>query len=218
MRIDSHHSYSERYALDHLGTILKRNRFDGSVLITASPIPTPDFVRAIVIDGLGDVPEDPRVRSVRYCVSGEIPDFTELEKRGLSLDLSGGLESVGRIAERHPALAIVIDDLGQPIRDEDEWARLIAAAAEIPQVCCKLSGLTRIAPSPRPFVQHGLRCFGPDRLMFGSDWPASLPDLTWKANLAAFTQAIGAQPIDVRERLLGETARRFYRIPEEPAS
>jgi predicted TIM-barrel fold metal-dependent hydrolase len=46
--------------------------------------------------------------------------------------------------------------------------------------------------------------------MFGSDWPAGLPDTAWKASLAAFTQAIGAQTIDVREELLGGTAERFY--------
>ena len=48
--------------------------------------------------------------------------------------------------------------------------------------------------------------------MFGSDWPASLPDHTWKENLALFTQSIGAQTIEVREQLLGGTAARFYAI------
>ena len=48
--------------------------------------------------------------------------------------------------------------------------------------------------------------------MFGSDWPNSLPEHAWKANLAAFTQAIGAQSIEVREELLGGTAARFYGI------
>jgi predicted TIM-barrel fold metal-dependent hydrolase len=48
--------------------------------------------------------------------------------------------------------------------------------------------------------------------MFGSDWPSSLPECSWKENLAAFTQAIGAQAIEVREELLGGTAARFYRL------
>ena len=48
--------------------------------------------------------------------------------------------------------------------------------------------------------------------MFGSDWPNGLPQYTWKAALAAFTQAIGAQPIDVREQLLGATAARVYGV------
>ena len=65
---------------------------------------------------------------------------------------------------------------------------------------------------PRPYVQRALSLFGPARLMFGSDWPNGLPQYTWKSALAVFTQAIGAQPIDVREQLLGGTAANVYRI------
>jgi predicted TIM-barrel fold metal-dependent hydrolase len=48
--------------------------------------------------------------------------------------------------------------------------------------------------------------------MFGSEWPVRLPDVTWKESLAAFTQAIGANPIEVREQLLGGTAAAFYSL------
>ena len=86
----------------------------------------------------------------------------------------------------------------------------MAQAAQFPQVFCKLTAVARLSPAPRPSVQHALSVFGPRRLMFGSDWPEGLPDTTWKASLAAFTQAIGAQAIEVREELLGGTAERFY--------
>jgi len=42
--------------------------------------------------------------------------------------------------------------------------------------------------------------------------------VTWKATLAAFTQSIGAQPIEVREELLGGTAERFYQLPPRSAA
>jgi predicted TIM-barrel fold metal-dependent hydrolase len=48
--------------------------------------------------------------------------------------------------------------------------------------------------------------------MFGSEWPVRLPDVTWKESLAAFTQSIGAQPMEIREQLLGGTATEFYRL------
>jgi L-fucono-1,5-lactonase len=63
-----------------------------------------------------------------------------------------------------------------------------------------------------PYVRHVLRAFGPRRVMFGSAWPACLPESVWKETLAIFTQAIGAQPLEVREELLGGTAGRFYGI------
>ena len=92
--------------------------------------------------------------------------------------------------------------------------------AALPQVYCKLSGLVRLSRAPwkadslRPYVHHAIRCFGHRRVMFGSGWPDCLPEYAWKETLAAFTQALGAAPIPVREELLGGTAARFYRIPE----
>jgi L-fuconolactonase len=228
LRIDSHHSFSGRYPLEHLETILKRNRFEGSVLVTQASLPAPsypDFVRGlVVILDLHD-PQLPylldqyqlhtRFRGICHEFTGEIPDgLGELERRGLSLDAIAGPGLIARIAARFPSLRIVIDHLGRGAdpTEGDQWARDLAQAAECPQVFSKLSAVARMAPSPRRYVQHALAVFGPHRLMFGSDWPAGLPDVTWKASLAAFTQAIGPQTIEVREELLGGTAERFYAL------
>jgi L-fuconolactonase len=92
----------------------------------------------------------------------------------------------------------------------------MAAAARLPNVFCKISGLLTGLRRPwaaaplRPFVQHVLSVFDPNRLMFGSEWPACLPAAAWKETLAAFTQSIGVQSIEVREQMLGATAASFY--------
>lgn len=58
---------------------------------------------------------------------------------------------------------------------------------------------------------------GEHRLPFGSDWPYSLPQHSWKGCLARFTQAIGARRIPFREALLGDNAARVYGIaPDRP--
>ena len=64
----------------------------------------------------------------------------------------------------------------------------------------------------RQYTDHVVNCFGPGRMIYGSDWPVCLLAGSWKETVAAFTQAIGAQPIEVREKLLGGTAQQFYRI------
>ena len=64
----------------------------------------------------------------------------------------------------------------------------------------------------RPYVQHVLSLFAPDRLMFGSDWPVCLLAGSWKQVLAAFTQACGPIPSEQREQILGGTATRFYAL------
>jgi L-fuconolactonase len=220
LRIDSHHSFTGRYPLDHLATILKRNRFEGSILVgpEAWPVPDSEMVRAVVppldVARLDEYRSHPKFRGVICDLQAGVPDgLEELERRGLTLDVVGGLERVSALAEQFPSLNIAIAHLGAP--PGDDWPRDLERAAQCPRVFCKLSGVARLAPSPRPYVQRALAVFGPKRLMFGSDWPAGLPDVTWKASLAAFTQAIGAQTIEVREELLGATAARFYRLDDK---
>lgn len=216
MRIDSHHSFNDHYAVENLDSILKRNRFDGSILVCDTlQLELPEFVKAVILrtavpgGALLDAAQQyPLFRGI--CTS-ETESLHEMEMRHIPLDFSGDLRLVPGIAEQHPSLRIVVDHLGSP--PFDGWDRAIEEAARFPQVFCKLSGLMRIEPSPRPFVQFAMSVFGPQRLMFGSDWPTSLPEHGWKANLAAFTQSIGAQTMAVREEMLGDVAARFYNIP-----
>ena len=90
-------------------------------------------------------------------------------------------------------------------------------AAQIPGLHCKLSGMITeadhkswTAADLRPYVQHVLQLFGPERLMFGSDWPVCRLAGSWKQVLAAFTQACGPLPQTEREKILGGVAVKFY--------
>ncbi|HXB69610.1 MAG TPA: amidohydrolase family protein [Candidatus Acidoferrales bacterium] len=155
--------------------------------------------------------------------------LAELEARDLTFDLDN-LALVPEIAGRYSRLRIVIDHLGRPPVEPsrppaaghrnpfEAWARALERAAQHPLVFGKLSGLITHCPTRwkaedfRPYVQHALRTLGPHRLMFGSDWPSYLPEGTFKESLAAFTQSIGALPIEMREDLLGGTAERAYAL------
>jgi L-fuconolactonase len=64
----------------------------------------------------------------------------------------------------------------------------------------------------RPYVQHVLKVFGPERLMFGSDWPVCKLAGSWKQVLAGFTQACGPLSQEVRDLIIGDTAAAFYRL------
>jgi L-fuconolactonase len=204
LRIDAHHSHSAQYSLAYLESILKRNRFEKSILV-GPPQPAPDFVAGIIVP-IDSFSPDRRICGVQVR---ELADFPRAAGLGLAVDLLHLLPQVPGIARENPGLTLVVDHLGYPATDT--WPFDIERAAAFPNVYCKLSGLTMF-DQPRPYVQRALSLFGPGRLMFGSDWPNGLPDHTWKSALAAFTQAIGAQPIDVREQLLGATAARVYRI------
>jgi L-fuconolactonase len=195
-----------------------------------------DLTDARVGDTLDRLQRNPRFKGVRHLVQDEPDDewllredvvrgLRELESRGLPYDLllyPRHLPVVPRLAEQVPRLRMVIDHIAKPpiaTGRLEGWAEDLARAAAIPHVYVKLSGMiTEAGPGEwkaaglAPFVAHALRVFGPDRSMFGSDWPVCLLADTWKAALAAFTQAIGPQPVGVRERLLGANATEFYRL------
>jgi L-fuconolactonase len=185
---------------------------------------------------LDELQKRPKFKGVRHPVHDEADDnwllrpdvlagLAELARRGLPYDLllrPQHLPLVPQIAERVPELRMVIDHIAKPRIAEqvlEPWAHDMEEAAKLPQVYCKLSGMITEAVWPsgkadqlRPYVSHVMRIFGPDRLMFGSDWPVCMLAGIWKEALAAFTQSIGVQPIGIREKLLGETAQKFYRI------
>ncbi len=188
---------------------------------------------------LDQLQRHPKFKGVRHPVPEESGDWLfradglsgldELARRQLPFDLllqSNQLALLPRLADRLPSLSLVLNHAGKPpiaAREIEPWASDLARAAEIPRLTCKLSGL--IAQADRaawtsadlmPYVQHALTCFGPDRLLFGSDWPHCLLAGNWKRSLAAFTQACGPLSVETRSKILGETAMRVYGI-EQPA-
>jgi L-fuconolactonase len=98
------------------------------------------------------------------------------------------------------------------------WMGLMRELAVHPHVYLKLSALhsapTRSwgIPDLTALFSFLLEQFGPERLMFGSDWPYCLPDYSWKECLARFTQALGPRSQDMRNLLLGATAQRAYSL------
>lgn len=123
--------------------------------------------------------------------------------------------------QRHPSLRTVLDHAGKPAIGQhgfDVWADAIARLAKQPQLVCKLSGLlTEVdenAPPSfvEPVVAHVFACFGPERVMWGSDWPV----LTQRASYTewlSFAQALVARHAPGHEQsVFSQNARRFYRL------
>jgi len=97
------------------------------------------------------------------------------------------------------------------------WKEAFVAAARFPNVFCKLSGMVTEAdwkgwtPADlRPYVQLALESFGPDRLMFGSDWPVSLLAAPYGRVVDGLVEALGPITAAERGKIFGGTAARFY--------
>lgn len=125
--------------------------------------------------------------------------------------------------ERAPGLRAAIDHLSKPpiaAGRLDPWRELISAAAGFPNVCCKLSGMvTEADPANwrledlRPFADHVLSTFGPERVMVGSDWPVCLLAASYAEVLNA-ARTIVAAWVDPQQAaaVFGGNAVRFYRL------
>ena len=74
---------------------------------------------------------------------------------------------------RNPGTKFVLDHVGKRPRDDRAWAQGVTALAELPNVSCKLSGLSTEF-DPQGTAARALEWFGADRCMFGSDWPVCL--------------------------------------------
>jgi L-fuconolactonase len=150
-----------------------------------------------------------------------------LEERGMPFDvvavLPRHLEIVSLLAERFPALTLVVDHLGHPPIGSDDgggWSALIARAAQHPRVVAKVSGLygtvdgagAVTTESIRPAVERALEVFGPRRLLYGGDWPVSVLAGGYRATWAALRPLLDELSADDRDRVLGRTAADVYQL------
>jgi L-fuconolactonase len=179
---------------------------------------------------------DRGLRGIRHLIHREDdPDWlvrADVE-RGLSLIASYGLtfdvvavfpnhlRHVATVADRHPDLVLVIDHLAKPpIRGTgwDVWRRQMADAADRPNVMAKLSGLDTAAGTDwttdelRPSVDVALEAFGPDRLLFGSDWPVCLQVSAYGDVVSATERSLEGLTPTERAAVFGGAAQRVYRL------
>ena len=146
-----------------------------------------------------------------------------LEKHGVPFDLLfyvKHLRHVPTLASQLPTLPMVIDHLAKPrIKDRrtDDWLPHLQTAATFPNVYCKLSGMITEAdwrhwtPADlKPYVQTALEAFGPERCMFGSDWPVCELAGTYQQVYDALLEALGPISAEEHRQIFGGTAARFY--------
>lgn len=153
------------------------------------------------------------------------PALVAMVDEGLSFDalvFTRHLPAIISLAEAFPRLGIVIDHGAKPPfgspADLTLWRRHMAMAAQCANIACKLSGLfTELAPGQTadqasPVADHLLACFGPDRLMWGSDWPVVNLAAGYGAWLDWTRHWLENKGSRTREMILSRTARTFYRL------
>ncbi|MTH66190.1 amidohydrolase family protein [Paracoccus shanxieyensis] len=195
-----------------------------------------DLTAAHAVTDLESRAENPRFRGIRpmlqdiadtnWLLTAPRPEaLAALPRLGLTFDALVTRRHLGVLAEfaaRNPDLAIVIDHAAKPQPDEHSaWAQGMRALAADPRIHCKLSGLlTELAPGDlhdplpalRPLVAHLLDWFGPQRLIWGSDWPV----LNLAGSFAQWRDLTDELLRDLsaadRAAIMGGNAARFYGV------
>lgn len=153
-----------------------------------------------------------------------------IERLGLRFDAlvkPWHLKALLAFAQRHPGLPVVIDHAAKPQLAQGwaadwagPWQRGIAALAALPQVCCKFSGLLTEAAhldsaaaavaALRPVWDTLLQAFGPERLLWGSDWPVLTLAADYERWVEVSEVLIGELSPAQRAQVWHDNAQRFY--------
>jgi L-fuconolactonase len=197
---------------------------------------------ADVLAELRELPGGDRLAGIRHPVLIE-PDPDWLVRpavlRGLAAVAAAGLayDVVGEprhlpaavtAARRLPGLRFILDHLGNPDMSpepSEPWASAFTQFAALPNTTAKLSGILAVPPPPgttpgpdplahiRPYYDFALHDFGPNRLMFGSDWPPSTLDAPYTEVIAAARALTAALSSTEQAAIFSGTARRTYQLP-----
>jgi L-fuconolactonase len=178
----------------------------------------------------------PKLAGVRHIVHDEAdddfmlgPDFrrgiAQIREFDLTYDLllfPKHLPVAAKLVAEFPEQPFVLDHLAKPdIRRQKfcRWQADLALLAEFPNVHCKLSGMVTEAAWKQWQPDDFHRCldivfavFGPERVMFGSDWPICNLSGDYAATLKIVTGYVRGFPAGVREQIFGGNCARFYGI------
>lgn len=195
---------------------------------------------ADAIAALREVPGAAFLAGIRHPVLFE-PDPGWLARpevlRGLAAVAAAGLAFDLVVTPQHlpaavaaaaalPELAFVLDHLGNPEvvwPVDEQWAASVRELAALPNTACKLSGILGV-PAPghaatsvahmRPYYEIALNGFGPDRMMYGSDWPVSTLRSRYERVIGAARALTAGLSTADRTAIFSGTARRIYGLSD----
>ena len=148
-----------------------------------------------------------------------------LADQGPSFDLQlipQQMERIAALMQRLPALNVVLCHCGSPWEQTgaglEQWKRGLAALAVLPNMRCKISGLGMFNPTwegdqLEPIIHEAVDYFGPDRIMFGSNFPVDKLYGSYDKLWRAYEDALCRYTASERQQMLIDTAKGFYHLP-----
>jgi len=188
-----------------------------------------------VKDQLDYLSQFKKLKGFRHIVQAE-PDGFLLQKDfldgikaladfGYTYDLlifPGQLQEAVRFVRQFPNQKFVLDHMAKPLiraGSLEPWTKQITALASAGNIYCKLSGMVTEADwkkwAPKnflPYLDVVFSCFGPKRLLYGSDWPVCLLASTYPQQLAIVEDYLNQLTPSEKQGIMGENAIQFYNL------
>jgi predicted TIM-barrel fold metal-dependent hydrolase len=130
------------------------------------------------------------------------------------------LPDAKKLVEACPDTRFILDHCGNPnvqARDHTQWRKDMAQIAKSKNLVCKVSGIVASAKKGKwdaddlaPLINHTLDVFGPDRVMFGGDWPVCTLAATYKQWVTALKAIVKQRKISEQKKLFHDNAVKFY--------
>jgi predicted TIM-barrel fold metal-dependent hydrolase len=168
------------------------------------------------------VPETP----AGTCLGKEfVRDVRLLGDLGLSFDLcarAAELPDMEKLVGECPDTRFILDHCGNAKVEErgkerERWRKDMAAIARRKNLVCKVSGIVASAKPGEwtaddlaPIVGHTLEVFGPDRVMFGGDWPVCTLAATYRQWVEALKAIVKERAAAEQKKLFHDNAVNFY--------
>ena len=179
-----------------------------------------------VIKGLRQVLHGPGTPAGLCLDPAFVRGIRLLGELGLSYELcmrAGELADGAKLAESCPGTRFILDHCGNAevfAADLTAWKRGLSTVAKQPNVTCKISGIvasTRGKPwrpdDLAPIINHVLSEFGPDRVVFGGDWPVCTLGARLASWIKALREVVSDRSLADQRKLFHDNAQRVYRIP-----
>lgn len=234
VRIDGAVSVQARQSLSETEFLLSHARSNPWIRGVVGWVPLADRSIGSILEPMRG---ESLLKGVRHVVQDETDerfldreDFNAGVRQLRRLDLAYDILIFGRqlpmtlrFVDRHPDQRFILDHIAKPViastQWDSEWEKGFRELAKRPNVMCKFSALVTEVRDPAwdlallsPYWNVSLEAFGPDRLMFGSDWPVCLLRATYAEWFAAVSVYASELSESEQAKFWGGNASRAYRL------
>ena len=184
---------------------------------------------------LENLANNPLIKGVRRLLQDEDVDFClgasfiegvrQLPDFGIPFDICiyhRHLANVVKMVQQCPDVQFILDHIGKPgIKDGllEPWKSDLKDLAALPNVMCKISGMTTEADMEnwtrddlRPYFDHVIECFGFDRVVYGGDWFVASLATTYPRFVETLDWAVAGCSDEELKKLYRNNAQKFYQI------